>query len=66
MPVRFADEDHWHAWTWSVGQRKMWESVPEAERDRLRRDAYAALQQCRDDQSRIGFDQEVRLTLASR
>ncbi|MGY1709188.1 class I SAM-dependent methyltransferase [Geodermatophilus sp. SYSU D00758] len=66
VPVRFADEEHWHTWSWSVGQRGFWERVPEAERDGVRAQAYAALQRCRDTEGRIGFDQDVRVTLARR
>ena len=63
LPVRFADKDQWHRWTWSVGQRRMWEAVPEEERPAVRSAAYARLDQCRDDQGRIGFDQGLRFTV---
>ena len=66
VPVRFRDEDQWHDWTWSMGQRRMWEAIPEAERTAVREAAYAALQGCRDERGRIGFDQDVRFTLARR
>ncbi len=64
--VRFDDEDHWHAWTWSVGQRAMWEAVPEDQREAVRAEAYRRLQRCRDADGRIGFDQDVRITLGRR
>lgn len=66
VPVRFADEDHWHTWSWSVGQRAMWEAVPEAEREGVRAEAYRRLQECHDAEGRLGFDQDVRITLARR
>ena len=64
VPVRFENEDHWHEWTWSVGQRRMWEAVPESERAAVKATAYERLAGCRDHEGRIGFDQVVRYTLA--
>ena len=64
VPVRFRDEDHWHTWSWSVGQRMMWERIPEGERATVRDQAFAALQNCRDAAGVLGFDQVVRFTLA--
>jgi SAM-dependent methyltransferase len=66
VPVRFADEDQWHAWSWSVGHRAFWEAVPEAARDGVREEAYARLRQCREEEGHLGFDQDVRITLARR
>ena len=66
VQVRFDDEDHWHAWTWSVGHRGMWEVVPEEEREAVRAEAYRRLQRCRDADGRIGLDQDVRITLGRR
>jgi ubiquinone/menaquinone biosynthesis C-methylase UbiE len=66
VPVRFRDEDHWYLWTWSVGQRAMWEAVPEPRREGVRALAYEQLGRCRDSDGRIGFDQVVRFTLARR
>ncbi|MGY1695115.1 class I SAM-dependent methyltransferase [Geodermatophilus sp. SYSU D00814] len=63
VPVRFTDEDHWHTWSWSVGQRGFWELVPEGERDAVRAEAYRRVRRCRHDDGRIGFDQDVRVTL---
>ena len=63
LPVRFVDEEHWHTWTWSVGQRAFWEFVPPDERGAVRAEAYRRLQSCRDEDGRIGFDQDVRITL---
>lgn len=66
IPVRFEDEDQWYRWSWSLGQRGVWETLSQSERDTVRADAYERLQDCRDDRGRIGFDQEVRCTLAVR
>ena len=66
VPVRFVDDEHWYRWTWSVDRRAMWEAIPEQQRDAVRARAYEALGGCRFGDGRIGFDQEVRLTLGRR
>ncbi len=66
VPIRFRDKDHWHEWSWSVGMRAMWESVPEDKRDAVRALAYERLDACRMPDGRLGFDQEVRYTLGRR
>lgn len=66
VAVRFDDAGHWYRWSWSVGQRLMWESVPEGERDAVRAEAFRRLDGCRDDDGRIGFDQQVRYTFGVR
>lgn len=63
VPVRFVDEDQWYRWTWSQGQRRMWESVPPDERGTVRAEAYRRLDDLRDAEGRIGFDQVARFTL---
>jgi ubiquinone/menaquinone biosynthesis C-methylase UbiE len=60
--VRFDDADQWYRWSWSQGQRRMWEAVPVDQRDDVRQQAYRQLEQCRDADGRIGFDQAVRYT----
>lgn len=66
LDVRFDDEEHWLRWSWSVGQRAMWEFVPEADRLAVRREAFERLDDCRDESGRIGFGQRVRFTLGVR
>lgn len=66
LPLRFADADQWYRWSWSVGQRRMWLLVPEADRPAVRARAEEALEATRDEHGRIGFDQEIRYTLARR
>jgi len=66
LAVRFDDQDQWYGWSWSVGQRGMWERVPADELPAVRRQTYEQLQHCRDADGRIGFDQGVRYTLGRR
>jgi SAM-dependent methyltransferase len=66
VEVRFRDEDHWYEWSWSVGQRGMWQQVPEDRLQAVKDEAYGKLQGCRDGAGRIGFDQQVRFTLGRR
>lgn len=63
VAVRFDDAEHWYRWSWSQGQRRMWEAIPADERDDVRREAMAAVDRIRRDDGRIGFDQVVRATL---
>ena len=64
--VRFDDEQHWHRWSLSTGQRAFWEMVPADQRDEVRDEAFRRLQSCRDSEGRIGFDQSVRFTYGVR
>ena len=66
LHVRFADKDQWHAWSWSVGLRAVWEKIPADERINVRDRAYVALEQTRDADGRMGFDQDVRYTIGHR
>jgi SAM-dependent methyltransferase len=66
VDVRFRDPDHWYEWSWSVGQRGMWERIPEHERPRVRAEAAARMEGCRDGDGRIGFTQVVRFTFGRR
>ncbi len=66
VEVRFADLDQWHAFTWSVGQRRMWMGVPEGERDAVRAEAYARLAGHAAADGSVTFVQGVRHTLARR
>jgi SAM-dependent methyltransferase len=66
LPVRFDDGGQWHRWTWSVGHRRTWEMIPPEHHDQVRAAAYEALNQCRDAEGRIGFDQAIRFTLGRR
>jgi ubiquinone/menaquinone biosynthesis C-methylase UbiE len=66
VQVRFDDHDHWYRWTLSHGQRRRWQAVPAEQRTTVVAAAYEALDGCRDQQGRIGFDQIVRYTLGHR
>lgn len=62
---RFEDADHWHRWSMSVGQRQFWEAIPEDQLPAVKAEVFAAVERCRDDDGRIGFDQKVRYTLGT-
>jgi ubiquinone/menaquinone biosynthesis C-methylase UbiE len=63
---RFVDVDQWFRWSMSVGQRRFWESVPEHQLSDMKAAVFAAVERCRDEAGRIGFDQQVRYTLGVR
>lgn len=66
VEVRFDDHEAWYRWSMSHGQRQLWESVP-ADRLRAVRDAaVAAIDAAVRPDGRLGFDQQVRYTLARR
>ena len=60
------DLDHWHEFSWSHGQRGMWERVPPGERDRVRRAAYAILEPTLRTDGALELTQDVRYTLGVR
>ena len=66
VAIRFTDPDQWHAFTWSVGQRRMWMGVPEDERAAVRDEAYARLAAYAGDDGSVTFVQGVRHTIARR
>lgn len=61
--VAFADVDAWVAWSRSHGQRVMWDHVPPAEHDQVRRDAAAILEAERAADGLSRVRQRVRYTL---
>ena len=61
---RFDDPEHWQRFSMSVGQRRFWEAIPPEQLDEVTATLFAAVDACRDEQGRIGFDQVVRYTLA--
>jgi ubiquinone/menaquinone biosynthesis C-methylase UbiE len=63
---RFDDPEHWFRWSMSVGQRQFWLSIPAADFVTVKADVLAAVARCRTDDGRIGFDQDVRYSLAIR
>ena len=66
VPVTFDDAARWRDWSWSHGQRAMWESVPEVERDTVLAAASEHLDAARGADGRITLTQHVRLTLGAR
>lgn len=66
VPVTFDDAARWRDWSWSHGQRAMWESVPESERDTVLAAASEHLDAARGADGRITLTQHVRLTLGAR
>jgi SAM-dependent methyltransferase len=66
LEVVFTDCDQWHAWSWSHGQRAIWERVPAGDRDRVRMAAAERLQEFRTRDGTIKLTQPIRFTLAER
>lgn len=65
LDVRFADAGQWHAFSWSTGQRALWERIPPDERDGVRRQAEGLLEQARAEGGHV-LRQQVRYTLGVR
>jgi ubiquinone/menaquinone biosynthesis C-methylase UbiE len=63
---RFADPEHWYRWSLTTGRRGYWAAIPDNQRERVKADLFAVVDACRDEDGRIGFDQQVRYTLAHR
>jgi hypothetical protein len=66
IPVRFANAEYWHAFTWSTGQRMMWLAVPEADRPIVRAEAERRIAPHAGADGSFTFTQAVRHTLAWR
>ena len=60
---RFESPEHWYRWSMSVGQRQLWAMLPDAKLAEVRDRLMVVVDGCRDEQGRIGFDQDVRYTL---
>lgn len=60
------DLDHWYAFSWSHGQRAMWECVPEAEREQVRSAAGRILEGARQPDGAFRLGQQIRYTLGRR
>jgi ubiquinone/menaquinone biosynthesis C-methylase UbiE len=63
---RFDDPEHWYRWSLSTGRREYWAAMSDDARERVLADVFTAVDTCRDEHGRIGFDQQVRYTLARR
>lgn len=66
--ARFRDGEHFLAWTWSHGQRVMWESVPEDRHAEVRAEVLSLAEAARDSGPADGIElsQVVRRTLGRR
>ena len=60
--AEFADLQQWHDFSWSHGQRAMWDAVPVQQHDEVRRRAYALL----EGFDELAFAQVVRYTFGRR
>jgi SAM-dependent methyltransferase len=63
---RFDDAAHWQRWSMSVGQRQFWEAIDEDRRAEVESACFAAVEQCRKPDGRLGFDQQIRYTIGRR
>jgi len=66
MDVRFEDPEQWYRFSMSIGQRAMWECVPDADRASLRARAFTLLREAAGPDGSVTVWQEVRYTLAER
>lgn len=62
----FRDAEHLLEFSWSHGQRAMWEAVPEGEHRSVRRQISEAVQEMLDGSGPLSFVQQVRHTLGRR
>jgi ubiquinone/menaquinone biosynthesis C-methylase UbiE len=62
----FSTPERWVSFSWSHGQRAMWEHVPEGERDDLERRALELLREVERRDGGLRFTQDVRHTLGRR
>lgn len=61
----FEDPEHWLTWSWSHGQRAMWEAVPEMNRAEVKAGAIGVLESMAVADGAIRLTQRVRYTLGS-
>jgi SAM-dependent methyltransferase len=66
VEATFRDPEHFLEFSWSHGQRAMWEAVPVDRHDAVRSEVLAALDAERDASGAIRFAQDVRHTLGVR
>jgi ubiquinone/menaquinone biosynthesis C-methylase UbiE len=66
LTTTFRDADQWLEWSWSHGQRAMWEAVPTDRHDEVRATATRTLQAARDETWAIRLGQRIRYTLGRR
>jgi ubiquinone/menaquinone biosynthesis C-methylase UbiE len=64
--AEFSSIDQWLAWSWSHGQRAVWEQIPAADHGLVRAAAADHLERHRVADGRIRLPQRIRITLAAR
>ncbi len=62
----FRDVEHWLTFSWSHGQRAIWEAVPPDRQPALRAELVAELSRLTDEQGSLTLDQQVRYTIGQR
>ena len=62
----FKNPEHWLDFSWSHGQRAMWEAVPAEHHEALQDAAFSLLEESASKTGTITFTQEVRYTLGRR
>jgi ubiquinone/menaquinone biosynthesis C-methylase UbiE len=63
VPAIFRNPEQWLDFSWSHGQRAMWENVPAELHDSLQKEAFALLEDACAVDGTITFTQDVRYTL---
>jgi ubiquinone/menaquinone biosynthesis C-methylase UbiE len=66
VPVQFTDLEQWRRWSWSHGQRALWEMVPEDRHADVLAEVGRALEPARDENGVITVGQQVRYTFGRR
>ena len=66
VEAAFDSPEHWVEFSWSHGQRAMWEHVPEDERDDVRSSVLGRLREVERSDGGLRFTQDVRHTLGRR
>lgn len=64
--VAFDDPRHWIRWSWSHGQRMVWENVPEDQRERVEEEAVSHLAELQEEDGSVILRQPIRYTIANR
>jgi hypothetical protein len=64
--LSFGSADEWYAWSWSHGERAMWESLPPSRREAARQFAYARINEMIDRTGAAELAVSVRCTVGER
>jgi len=66
IPVRFDSAQRWYDFSWSTGQRLMWMSIPESQRETVRAQVMGQFEALADADGSVVFSQQIRHTLGRR